>query len=151
MTHTDLIRDSITVTQQVNAAVADLWQAYADTAVRAQWSVPAGDGLEYVSDEFVTGGRASYRCGTPGVLEFTAVVDYILIEPEDLIVYTETLRHNDQPLAASLVTWEFEQAPHGTLVVVTNQTLSFVGQDILTGTLNGHRIALQQLAERLES
>lgn len=65
MTHTDLIRDSITVTQQVNAAVADVWQAYADTAVRSQWSVPAGDGLEYVSDEFVTGGRASYRCGTP--------------------------------------------------------------------------------------
>lgn len=150
MTHAELIHDTITATQLVNASVSHVWQAYADTAVRARWSVPAGDGLEYLSDEFVTGGRAIYRCGTPGVLEFEATVDYILVEPPQLIVYTETLRTDDRPLTTSLVTWGFDLAFQGTRVVVTNQTTSFVGQDMLTGTRNGHRIALQQLAERFE-
>ncbi|MFD6815096.1 SRPBCC domain-containing protein [Enteractinococcus coprophilus] len=150
MTHTNLVHDTITVTQLVNAPVADVWQAYADTAVRAQWSVPSGDGLEYDSDEFVTGGNATYRCGTPDVLEFAVVVDYVLVESPRLIVYTETLGTQDAPLATSLVTWEFDESPKGTSIVVTNQTTSFVGEDMMTGMLNGHRIALQQLAERFE-
>jgi len=54
-------------------------------------------------------------------------------------------------LATSLVTWEFDLASQGTRVVVTNQAMTFVGQDMLTGTRNGHRIALQQLAAFLES
>ena len=88
--------------------------------------------------------------GTPDVLEFAVVVDYVLVESPRLIVYTETLGTQDAPLAISLVTWEFDESPKGTSIVVTNQTTSFVGEDMMTGMLNGHRIALQQLAERFE-
>jgi len=151
MTHRDLVHDTVTVTATVNAALARVWEAYADTAVRARWSVPAGEALLYESDDFVSGGHAVYRCGTPGVLQFHAHVDYVLVEPQQCVVYTETLRTQQQFLATSLVTWHFGHAPQGSQVGVTCQVTSYVGQDMLDGTCNGHRIALEQLAARFEA
>ena len=112
--------------------------------------MPAGEALLYESDNLASGGSAVYRCGTPGVLQFHADVDYVLVDPQQFVVYAETLRTDDQLLATSLVTWDFAQTPEGARVVVTNQVTSYIGQDMIDGTLNGHRIALQQLAARLD-
>jgi len=148
MSHIALTHDTIRATEVLDASVADVWEAYEDTAVRAQWSVPAGEMLVYDADNFTTGGRATYRCGTPGTLQFHAAVEYTLIDPPRLVVYTETLRAADQLLATSLVTWQFEQESAGTRVVVISQVTSYVGRQMIEGNQNGHRIALEQLAAR---
>lgn len=99
----------------------------------------------YDLDDFRSGGRAIYRCGTPEELQFHAEVAYLLVESPNLIVHTETVRTGNQLLATGLVSWEFHEEAEGTRLVVTNQVTSYVGQDMIEGNRNGHTIALDQL------
>lgn len=141
--------DTIRVTQHVDAPVTEVWQAYADSTRRAQWSAPTGEKMVYDESSFREGGRDHYRCGPPENLEFHAEAEYTKIVPKDLIVYVETVSQDGQPLAAGLVTWEFEPEGAGTLVTVTNQVVSFVGVGMIDGNRNGHTKALEQLTWHL--
>src|SRR5699024_4787817 len=134
----------------VVAPLSAVWHAYAETAVRSQWSVPAGQSMVFDADDFHTGGRGRYRCGTPGSMEFHGVIEYHFIEPEGTIVYTETVRIGEQLLATSLVSWEFIQEVDGICVVVTDQITSYVGREMIDDSRNGHTIALEQLVAYLE-
>lgn len=141
--------DTIRLTQHVDASVADVWTAYADSDARARWSVPAGEEMVYDQSEFREGGHDRYRCGPPETLDFHAETEYTRIVPNELVVYTETVKNEGQPLATGLVTWEFEPDDEGTLVTVTSQAVSFVGSGMIDGTRNGHTKALEQLSRHL--
>lgn len=143
--------DTVRVTQHVDATATEVWEAYADSSKRAQWSVPAGEKMVYDESSFREGGRDRYRCGSPENLEFHAEAEYTKIVPQELIVYTETVRKESQPLATGLVTWEFEPGSTGTLVTITNQVVSFVGIGMIDGNRHGHMKALQQLSRHLVS
>lgn len=145
----DVAHDTIQLIQDINAAVQEVWQANADTSVRSQWSVPAGEGLVYQFDDFRTGGRADYLCGPAENLHFRASVEYLLVEPPNVVVYVETLRSGEQLVSTGILTWRFAEDSTGTQVTVTNQLTSFVGQDMIDGNWDGHRIALEQLASLL--
>lgn len=141
--------DTVRLTQHVDASAAEAWEAYADAATRARWSVPAGERMVYDESDFHEGGRDHYRCGSPEDLEFHAEVEYTKIVPQELVVYAETVRSEGQPLATGIVTWEFEPDSTGTLVTVTNQVVSFVGTEMIDGNRNGHTKALEQLSQHL--
>jgi len=141
--------DTIRLTHHIDASVADVWEAYADSAARARWSVPAGEKIVYDQSDFREGGHDRHRCGPPETLDFHAETEYTRIVPNELVVYTETVKNEGQPLATGLVTWEFEPDDEGTLVTVTSQAVSFVGSGMIDGTRNGHTKALEQLSRHL--
>lgn len=49
------------------------------------------------------------------------------------------------PSATALITWAFTEVPDGAYVSVSDQLVSFVGAEMIDGSRNGHRIALEQL------
>lgn len=137
--------DTIRLSTEIARPRGDVWVAFADTEARQQWSAPAGERVIYDRDDFRTGGRAEYRCGSPETLEFSAAIDYIHVEVEDFAVHTDTVWRGDKLLATGMITWSFTDVPAGTLVTIVNQVVSFVGADMIDGSRNGHRIALGQL------
>lgn len=139
------LTETLHLTTQIARPVGDVWAAFADTETRERWSAPAGEALVYDFDEFRTGGRARYRCGIPGELQFCATIDYVAIEEAAFAVHTDTVWHGNDLLATGLITWAFSDAPEGTAVSITAQVVSFVGADMIDGSRNGHRIALEQL------
>lgn len=151
MSHIELAHDTIRIDHIINAPLTAVWDAHQVTELRSRWSVPDGEDMIYSLDDFRPGGRATYRCGTPGVLEFYADIAYLVIEPRELLVYTETVRRGKQLLATGTVSWEFIDEGTAVRAVVTNQVTSYVGQDMVEGNRNGHTIALRQLATMLES
>lgn len=141
--------DTINLTQVIDVPVAEVWEAYADSAKRAQWGVPAGEGMVYDESDFREGGRDRYRCGPPDTLEFHAETEYTRIVPRELVVCTETVRSGGQPLATAVLTWEFASDGAGTLVTITSQVVSFVGAGMIEGNRNGHTKALKQFGQFL--
>lgn len=101
--------------------------------------------MVYDDSDFREGGRDTYRCGPLDSLDFHAATEYVRIEPESLIVYSETVKTPDQILAAGLLTWEFQEDGSGTIIKLTCQVTSFVGQGMIEGNRNGHTKALDQL------
>ena len=151
MDHMQPLTETIRPSTEVTRPRGDVWAAFADTAARAKWGVPAGDALVYDHDDFRTGGRAEYRCGSPGALDFRAVIDYVRTEEKSFAVHTDTVWRGDELLATGLITWSFTDVPAGTLVTIINQVVSFVGQGMIDGHRNGHDICLRQLGEFLNS
>lgn len=137
--------DTIRLSTEIARPRGDVWEAFAGTEARQQWSAPAGERVVYDRDDFRTGGRAEYRCGSPEALEYSAAIDYIHVEVEDFAVHTDTVWRGDDLLVTGMVTWSFTDVPAGTLVTIVNQVVSFVGTDMIDGSRNGHRIALEQL------
>lgn len=144
-----VINDTLLLDRRIDAPMAAVWDAYVDPAKRVQWSVPAGELMIYDEADFREQGRDRYRCGPPENLSFQVAVEYIKIVPDALIVYAETVRTEGQPLATSLLTWEFKPEQGATLVKVTNQLVSFVGQGMIDGNRSGHIKALKQLSDFL--
>lgn len=144
-----LVHDTIQLEQQVSAGLQQVWRAFADSEARAQWGVPAGDEQVYDRDDFRTGGEAAYRCGDPGLLQYSVEVNYAAVDPRGVLVYTETVWSGDDLLATALVSWELTLVGDATVVAVTDQVTSFVGPGMVEGHRNGHRKALKQLAELL--
>src|SRR5699024_6600622 len=107
-------------------------------------------------DDLRPGGLATYRCGLPGELAFRVETEYLVVEPERLVVHTETVHSDGRPLATGVLTWQFEERSDGdgtadtmSTLALTNQITSFVGGDMIEGSRNGHGIALAQLAALL--
>lgn len=139
------LTETLRLNTQIARPVSDVWAAFAATDVRQQWSVPAGEALVYDYDDFRTGGSARYRCGTPGELQFSAATDYVRVEEFSHVVHTDTVWLGGDLLATGLITWTFSEVPEGTCVSIVDQVVSFVGVDMIEGSRNGHRIALEQL------
>ncbi|HCG55875.1 MULTISPECIES: SRPBCC domain-containing protein [Brevibacterium] len=145
------LTETLHLTTHIACPVGEVWSAFADTDVRQQWSVPAGEGLNYDYDDFRTGGSARYRCGTPGELQFSAAIDYVRVEEQSYAVHTDTVWRDEDLLATALITWTFSAVPEGTRVSIVDQVVSFVGTGMIDGHRNGHRIALEQLGVFLTS
>lgn len=142
-----IVHETLKFTKKLDADLSRVWEAFADSNQRAQWSVPAGEAMVYEQAAFEVGGRDRYRCGPPESLDFINIVDYALIVPQSLVVYTETVATSEEPLSAGVVTWSFAVNGDGTEVRLTSQVTSFVGDGMIEGSRNGHAKALNQLEE----
>ena len=147
---TIVVHDTLTFSQSIKAALSLVWDAFADSNLRAVWGVPKGEAQIYDASDFRVGGQDTYRCGPPETLEFHGAVDYIQIVPESLIVHTDTVAVGDQILATALLTWQFGTHGETTFIRLTDQVTSFVGADMIDGHRNGHTQALEQLREFVE-
>ena len=144
------VHETLEFTASIPGPVAVVWQAFADPGARTEWGVPAGEAQIYDRDDFRVGGRDHYRCGPPETLDFRGTTDYLVIDPQRLVVHADVVASNNTVLAASLLTWRFQAAEGATLIHLTDQVTSLVGDDMIDGHRNGHTIALQQLGDWIE-
>jgi hypothetical protein len=75
---------------------------------------------------------------------------YINIVDERLVVWTETIRDLDKPLATNITTLEFVPEDQRTRLKVTVQVTSFVGASMIKNTKAGHEGSLASMARYLE-
>ncbi len=122
-----IVHDTLRFARSFDTRLANIWAAFADSNQRASWSVPPGEALVHDEANFHASGRDMYRCGPPETLEFRGVLHYVQIVPESVIVHTDTVTHKEQVIAVALLTWEFEDHGDTTVVRLTDQVTSFVG------------------------
>lgn len=129
--------------------------AFADPAKKRRWFVE-GDGhdVEEFALDFRIGGqeRARYRfhAGTPlagNVL--TSESHYLVIVPNQRIVFAYTMSVGEQCISASLATIEFVSGEAGTTVHFTHQGAYFAGADGPQIREMGWRHLLERLAQEL--
>ena len=146
-----ILHETLTFTAVLADPMETVWAAVADPGARAQWSVPAGEQMVVDHDDLRPGGAGSYRCGPPGSLDISGELAYLVVEPEQLLVHTDTIRSGDDVLATALLTWTFSEEGGLTRVEIVDQVVSFVGPGIIDGHRNGHRLALEQLGRWLDA
>jgi uncharacterized protein YndB with AHSA1/START domain len=140
---------TITLEHSYSAPVERVFSQFADPVARAGWSAPSNDVLIYDESDFRVGGKDVFRCGPKGDPKFRGETHYLQIVPNARVVSSETLDMNDQRLAVTLTTLEFESTKDGTRLTVTVQIVSFVGPEMIRGYESGNKSALKNLSEHL--
>lgn len=147
MASLDVVQQTIHIERHIDSPISTVWGAYSDAGSRSEWGVPAGEAMVYEHDDLRSGGQARHRCGDPDKLQFLVETDYFFVSPSEVVVQNESTWLGEQLLSVALITWAFDGSHRETVVTVTAQVTSLVGQDMLDGTRNGHNIALDQLAK----
>jgi uncharacterized protein YndB with AHSA1/START domain len=142
--------ETLVFERRIAAPPEAVFAAYADLEMRTIWTRPSPTAaVVYESDEFQVGGEDTFKCGSSDDLRFAGTVRYMDIVAAQRIVYSELISA-DEPLAASLVTWNLFPDRAGTRLVVTDQVASFIGDDMIDGSHAGMNAALNNLVELLE-
>lgn len=141
-----VVHDTVIVERRYAAAPARVFAAFADVDVRARWSVPKGDRIVYTSADFTVGGRDLFVCGPADAMVFRGDIRYEDIVADRRIVYVERMAEGERPIAASLVTVEFEPDASGTHLIMTAQIAALDGSPIAAGSADGWRAVLENLA-----
>ena len=128
---------------------ARVFAEFADPVARAKWSAPSGDELVYDETDFRVGGRDIFRCGPKGDLRFRAETRYLIVEPDQCVVSSETMESEGHNVAVSLNTLELEPVTEGVTLRLTIQIASSVGESMIKGYESGNRSALEGLAAHL--
>ncbi len=143
---------TVVVERTLAVPVSRVYAAFADAKERASWGAPS-DTAVFVYDEtdFRVGGRDLARCGPKADPRFRVETRYLDIIPEQRVVWTETIRDGERPLAANLTTLALYSEGERTQVKVTVQVASFVGPAMIANTEAGHAGSLANMARRLEA
>lgn len=140
---------SFTIKRSYEAPAARVFAAWADPAARVRWSVPKGDGIEYVQSEFRVGGHDVVRCGPEGDLSYDVVATYHDIVQNKRIVFSETIDNGGTRLGVSLISVEFGDAGTRTRLVLSVHVVGLDSADIIDGSQAGWNEVLDNLVEEL--
>lgn len=105
---------TITLERSYPAPLERLFSEFADPVSRARWSAPSEEVLIYDEADFRIGGKDVFRCGPKGDPKFRGETCYLLIVPNVRVVSSETLDMDDQRIAVSLTTLDFEPTQDAT-------------------------------------
>jgi uncharacterized protein YndB with AHSA1/START domain len=142
---------TVVVERTLEVPVSRAYGAFADAKERASWGAPSDSAVfTYEETDFRVGGRDLARCGPREDPRFRVEARYVDIVPERRVVWTETIRDIDKPLAANITTLEFRPDGPRTRVKVTVQVTSFVGAGMIDNTSAGHEGSLANMARYLE-
>jgi uncharacterized protein YndB with AHSA1/START domain len=145
-----VIHDTIVLERTYDAPISKVFAAFADPKARAQWGPPSDTAvIIYDTAEFKAGGIDSFRCGTQADPKYFGEARYLLIQPEQCIVYSETIDADGARLSASLNTIEFTPLGNKTALKLTVHVAAFAGRDMVEGTRFGHTAALNGLSKYL--
>jgi uncharacterized protein YndB with AHSA1/START domain len=131
--------------------VERVFSEFADPRARARWSAPSNDVLIYDETDFRVGGGDRFRCGPKSDPKFRGETVYHIIVPNERVVSSENLDLDDQRLAVSLTTLDFEPSSEGTNLKVTVQMVSFVGPGMIQEYESGNKSALENLSSHLRA
>jgi uncharacterized protein YndB with AHSA1/START domain len=147
----DIFHETLAFERSFDAPPARLFEAYADPRQREAWSAPNPETVIVIDEtDLRTGGRETARCGSTDNLNWTMRVTYHRVEDGRLITFTEELWDGAKLLTVALITFEFRtRSDAGTLLTLTDQVTSFVGEGGVAGHREGYTKALENLAASL--
>ena len=141
---------TVGVEQILNVPVARAYGAFADPDERVRWSAPSDSAVFiYDATNFSVGGLDLARCGAKEDPRYRVEARYVDIVAERRVVWTETIRELDKPLATNITTLEFIPEGRHTRLKVTVQVTSFVGAGMITNTKAGYEGSLANMARHL--
>ncbi len=140
----------IKITKNFSVSSQVVYSWYSDIEKRKTWCVPEGDEIQFLNNDFSVGGQDLARCGSPGALDFTTETNYLAIESDRLIVFSETVKNGEMLLACSLNSLVFDPDDQGASITARLSVMSFVGEQMLLGYENGWKSVLENLREELE-
>lgn len=141
---------SFTLERRLDAAVAEVFAAWAEPAAKRRWFGDA-DGWQDVEHrlDFRVGG-SEYSAGRlPGGPLHVNETVFLDIVPERRIVFAYTMRLDDSPLSASLATVMLQPDGGRTRLTYTEQVAFFEGRDDVESRRSGWLWLLAQLEARL--
>jgi len=148
MTDRHVLHATFTLQPTYQAAPARVFAAWADPAAKARWF--AGPQAEHELDFRIGGRESACRAadGSNPAMRFESV--YHDIVPDRRIVYSSTLRADDQLATISLTTIEFRPAAAGTELILTEQGTFLDGFEDPSWRQEGTSSQLAALAADLE-
>lgn len=130
---------------------ARVFHALSDPAARQRWSPPNPDqGFVYERTDFTVGGIDISRCGPKDNLFMTVEARYLDIVADTRIIFAETVSTAQGKLSIGLVSFELVSEDEGTLLKLTIQLASLVGEEMVEGNRNGWTAALRNISAELE-
>jgi uncharacterized protein YndB with AHSA1/START domain len=149
MTDTGTLR----LTRAIKAAPDTVYTALTDPAARSAWGPPGAGQVVLIEDQPAPapGGREQSRCGPADNPYVTVLTDWVLMEPDARLVYTETLMAEGAALGVSLACCDLAVTTTGTDLTVTIQIMSFVGDEMLAEFETGWTHAIDNLARHSEN
>jgi uncharacterized protein YndB with AHSA1/START domain len=121
---------SFTIERVLDAPVARVFQAWADTKAKSRWFAAPVDLKDVIREQdFRVGGRDRFKGRWPDgrVTDFNA--EYRDIVPNERIVYVYDMHIDDRKISVSLATIQFKPAGKGTRMTVTEQGVFLDGYD----------------------
>ena len=132
--------------RNVPAPVEQVFAAFADAKMRAEWSAPSDTAVViYDQESFSEGGEDLFRCGSKTNPNIHGTTRYHQIVLNARIVSSEVIVMDGKQLCASLTTLEFTKSGASTKLKSTSQIASFIGQDMIRGHEQGNNGSLDSL------
>lgn len=126
-----------------DASLERVYAAWSNQIAKARWFQPAE------SFDFHVGGREVGRGGAPGGDVYTFDAQYQEIVPNERLVYTYSLDHNETRISVSIATVEFIPTSDGVKLIFTEQGTFFDGHDTPEMREHGTRELLELLGKSL--
>jgi uncharacterized protein YndB with AHSA1/START domain len=137
---------SFAIERAYDASPAEVFQAWADPAAKAQWFVgPAGWNATRRELDFRVGGRERLSGTFPGGQSTDYDARYWDIVPSERIVFTYGMHLDDKRISVSLATVSLKPAGAGTRLTFTEQAVFLDGFVDGGGRERGTRAHLDRL------
>ena len=143
-----VVHASFSVERTFPAPPARLFAAFTDPDLKAQWfSGPDGWVATTREVDVREGGREVTAGGVPGDWSSSFEATYHVVEPDERLVYSYVMFHNDVRLSVSVTTLELEPVDDGTRLTYTEQGAYFEGgEEANKDREHGTRFLLDQVA-----
>lgn len=148
---TDAIQhDTLVLSHDYPVSPARLFRAWSNAEARKEWDVIGADVvvIEH-SQTFEVGGTEITRYGPTGNACFYSEGTFKQIIPDQRVVETGSFHVDGKMIAASVVTLEFLEAPGGTRLKLTDQSVYFDQADGLGDRRKGWSDILTKLERHL--
>ncbi len=143
---------SFTLERSFDAAVATVFQAWADKDAKARWFAPPAACTDVIrTQNFEVSGRDRFKATWPGgrITEFNC--EYRDIVENERIVYVYDMHLDGKKISVSLATILFAKSGKGTKLTVTEQGVFLDGYDDSGSREQGTNQLLDALGRALAS
>ena len=152
MSQSTIVHDTFTVERTYPAAVARVFNAFADPAIKRHWFAD-GENEDWVTDEYTVdfreGGLETGRFRYKGGPIITNDTLYLDIVSEQRIVFSYVMTVGGKRISASLASVEFFSTSNGTRLVYTEQGQFFDSADQPSGRKEGCEGLFDRLGQEL--
>jgi len=142
-----VVHSSFTIERRYPSPPERVFSAFADPALKARWFAVPAEWLDAVHElDFRVGGREYNYGRDPEGRTHTFESRFHAIVPDQRIVFSYDLYHDEEHVSVSLTTVEIESDGSGTRLTFTEQGAYFEGPDGPAAREHGTGVLLDRLA-----